>query len=213
MELLPAVLGDEEQVMQLIEHLKHQQEQLVRLLNNVQGFAAPMKLERTNHGLSEVWQKAWESVVSARKGRDVELHEYIDAPTVQCYVDRKRLQQVFCNLFENSLAACADPVEIDVTCSQTRYGGKDALQIAVRDNGPGLPPEQQDNVFQPFVTTKHDGTGLGLALAKRVVETHHGTIELGPPNGKGAEFVVTIPLADEMDQESYALDGECTDSA
>jgi len=175
-------------------------------LNDVQGFAAPMKLERTNHGLSEIWKEAWESVISTKKGRNAELHEHIDVPTVQCYVDGFRLQQVFRNLFENSLAACPDPVEIDVTCSHTKQDDKEAIQIAVQDNGPGISPDQRNEVFRPFVTTKHDGTGLGLALSKRVVEAHHGTIELGETDGKGAEFVLTIPIADEIDQDS--LDAE-----
>lgn len=206
LELLPHILGDEKQVMELIEHLKDEQEQLVRLLNDVQSFAAPMKLERTNHGLSEIWQKAWESVVSANKGRNAELHQHIDAPTVQCYVDGFRLQQVFRNLFENSLAACPSPVEIDVTCSHIKQNDKGVIRISVRDNGPGIPPAQRDNIFRPFVTTKRKGTGLGLALSKRVVEAHHGTIELGEADGEGAEFVLTVPLADEMDQDS--LDAE-----
>ncbi|MEX1028311.1 MAG: ATP-binding protein [Candidatus Paceibacterota bacterium] len=208
LELLPSMLGDEEQLTQLIDHLKSSQEQLVRLLNDVQGFAAPMKLEKTNHGLSEVWQKAWESLSSSRKGRVTRLHEHVDAPTVQCYVDGLRLEQVFRNLFENSLAACSDPVEIDVTCSQIKQGGKEALRIIVRDNGPGLPPKQRAKIFQPFITTKHDGTGLGLALTKRIVEAHHGTIEVGQPDGRGAEFVLTIPITDVMEQQSSALDAE-----
>ena len=82
------------------------------------------------------------------------------------------------------------------------------IQIVVRDNGPGLPTEQRDKIFQPFVTTKHDGTGLGLALSRRVVEAHGGTIEVGQPAGCGAEFVLTMPIADVTDQEFPAVDAE-----
>jgi signal transduction histidine kinase len=63
----------------------------------------------------------------------------------------------------------------------------------VSDNGPGIAPEQRAQVFEPFFTTKAKGTGLGMAIAKRIVEAHGGRIAVGDVRGPGAVFLITIP--------------------
>lgn len=100
--------------------------------------------------------------------------------------------QVFRNVFENSLAATRDPVEIHVDCRSVVQGYRPAWQVRVSDNGPGLTAEQRTRVFEPFYTTKAKGTGLGMPIARRIIEAHQGTIEATPSAG-GAEFVLTIP--------------------
>ena len=104
---------------------------------------------------------------------------------------------MFRNIFENSFAVCEDPVEIDVEYSPTELAGEPALQIAVRDNGPGLTSEQRDRVFDAFYTTKTHGTGLGMAIAKRIVEAHGGSIVVGDRHDRGAEFIVTLPTEEQ----------------
>ena len=84
--------------------------------------------------------------------------------------------QLFRNMFENALAACGDPVEIGVACREGELEGHPAVEIRVCDNGPGLDVEARASVFEPFFTTKTKGTGLGMAIAKRVVEAHGGRI-------------------------------------
>lgn len=77
----------------------------------------------------------------------------------------------------------------------TTLGGSSCLQIEVRDNGPGIPPEIRDLVFQPFFTYgKSEGTGLGLAIAKRIVEDHGGELLLEPAEKTGTSFKISIPF-------------------
>jgi signal transduction histidine kinase len=94
-------------------------------------------------------------------------------------------------MLENSLAACADPAVIEISCDYVHLRGKPALAIHVRDNGPGLPPNVHRNVFEPFFTTKTKGTGLGMAIARRIVDAHGGQITVGNAD-KGAEFIITL---------------------
>jgi signal transduction histidine kinase len=68
-----------------------------------------------------------------------------------------------------------------------------ALIVTLRDNGPGLTVEQQTKIFEPFYTTKTQGTGLGMAIAKRIVETHGGRIVARPNTPSGAEIQITLP--------------------
>src|SRR5262249_12337375 len=93
----------------------------------------------------------------------------------------------------NALAACPDPVRVTVRCTAAELAGRPAVRIAVRDNGPGLNPEQQQRIFEPFYTTKTKGTGLGMAIAKRIVEGAVGGRAVGPEEGGGAEIVRALP--------------------
>ena len=104
-------------------------------------------------------------------------------------VDPSRLEQVFRNVLENSLAACRDPVEITIGCAPAEIDGHPALRVAVRDDG----PEQRQRLFEPFFTTKTKGTGLGLSIAKRIVEAHGGRIAVGEGGGPGTEILLTLP--------------------
>ena len=108
-------------------------------------------------------------------------------------VDLFSLERVFRNIFENSLAACRDPVQIDVECYEVEVNGQPGLRIIVQDNGPGLSPEQRQRIFEPFYTTKRQGTGLGMAIAKRIIEAHGGEIAVGDGTGKGAQIIITLP--------------------
>src|SRR5207245_6696807 len=107
--------------------------------------------------------------------------------------DPFRMQQVFRNILENALAACKDPVVITILCCAASVKGRPGLKVTVRDNGPGLTPDQRQRIFEPFFTTKTKGTGLGMAIAKRIVELHGGRIAVGEGAGRGAEILITLP--------------------
>ena len=68
-----------------------------------------------------------------------------------------------------------------------------SFRLAFRDNGPGLNPDQRQRIFEPFFTTKTKGTGLGMAIAKRIVEAHGGQIAVGSGVDQGTEILVTLP--------------------
>jgi signal transduction histidine kinase len=110
-----------------------------------------------------------------------------------CNADLYRLTQVLRNLFDNSLAAGATQVKVTIRCSNDSLDNRPAVRIVVSDNGPGLDSEQRRHVFEPFYTTKTKGTGLGMAIARRIVEAHGGQISLGYESASGAEFLILLP--------------------
>jgi signal transduction histidine kinase len=116
---------------------------------------------------------------------------YITGPTVQA--DAEKLKSVFVNILDNAIDAFDGVTEnrrIDVFIQN---GGRQAT-VRVRDNGAGVAPEKLDRIFSPFFTTKEKGTGLGMAIAKKIVEAHTGTIEVESTLGRGTEFQVILPL-------------------
>jgi signal transduction histidine kinase len=193
LEMLALEVQDRPEALDLIARIQKAQDHLRQLYEEVRGYAAPLRLEREWVDVSTIWRQAWTNLVVLRQGRDAEVHEEKTGMDLHCPVDHFRLEQVFRNIFENALAACRDPVRITVTCTDAGLVGRPALQVAVRDNGPGLNAEQRQRIFEPFFTTKTKGTGLGMAIASRIVVAHGGRIDVGNAIGAGAEIVLVLP--------------------
>jgi two-component system sensor kinase FixL len=193
LEMLAMEVEDRPEALNLVARIQKAQNHLQQLYSEVRNYAAPLKLERQMHSLRAIWRQAWNNLAEHRKGRAATLREESDQVDLVCPVDPFRLEQVFRNILENALAACKDPVEITVRCSAAQLDGQPALRVTVRDNGPGLNAEQRQRIFEPFFTTKTKGTGLGMAIAQRIVEAHGGQIAAGTPDGPGAEIQLLLP--------------------
>ncbi len=193
LEMLEMEVGDNPTALDLIQRAQRAQDQLNHLFDEVRGYAAPILLERTTCTLSNLWHEAWDHLAAQREGRDAVLYETGGEAHSDVRVDRFRMVQVFRNLLENALSACKGAVEITVSCSRTMLEGGEAIRVVVSDNGPGLSPEQRRRIFEPFYTTKTQGTGLGMAIAQRIVEAHGGSMGLGDAAATGAEIVIVLP--------------------
>jgi len=193
LEMLALEVRDRPEALDLISRIQKAQDHLQQLYEEVRSYAAPFKLEREGWDVALIWRQAWENLAVRRQGRDARVHEECDALDRKCLIDPFRMEQVFRNILENSLFACRDPVRIAIRCHDADLGWRPALRIAVRDNGPGLNSEQARRIFEPFYTTKTKGTGLGMAIAKRIVEAHAGSIAAGHGGHPGAEIIITLP--------------------
>jgi two-component system sensor kinase FixL len=192
-EMLEYEVEDNTEALRLIARAQNAQDDLRRLFDEVSNFASPLTLERTPCRISSLWHEAWDLLHWQRTDRQAELVEDNLEGDLHVKVDRFRLVQLFRNLFENSLAACDDPVCIHIECSDGHLGPSDAIEIHIRDNGSGLDEEARRMAFQPFYTTKTKGTGLGLAITQRIMDAHGGTIEVLDKSNTGAEFVLRLP--------------------
>lgn len=116
------------------------------------------------------------------------LHVAPDTPRVLGHYDP--LRRAFANLIRNAVEACAGIGRLDVSVSRDRHW----VLVSLADHGPGILPEDQARVFEPYFTKKDDGTGLGLAIVRQAIELHRGTIELRETDGGGATFDVRISI-------------------
>jgi signal transduction histidine kinase len=181
--------------------IERAREDLQRMFEELRSYAAPIKLDMSKCGLAGVWRQAWSHLRTAQAGGNAELHEETNGVDLTCPVDAFRIEQVFRNLMENSLAACGDAARVEIKCHESSLNGEPAVCVSVRDNGPGLSAEQKDRMFEAFFTTKSSGTGLGMAIAERIIDAHQGTIRVGD-HDDGAEFVITLPRI--LDDQSHA---------
>jgi signal transduction histidine kinase len=104
-----------------------------------------------------------------------------------------QLEQVFLNLFLNSYDAMLEGGELRVTARPV----KDMVEILISDTGPGVPEDMRTKIFEPFVSTKQGGTGLGLSVSYGIVSAHGGSLDLVSDRGPGACFRVTLPIKGE----------------
>ena len=109
-----------------------------------------------------------------------------------CEVDSFRIEQVIRNILENALIACADSGMIIVSFLEAEVQNAPAIGIVLANDGPPLTLEESERIFEAFFTTKTRGSGLGMAISRRIVEAHGGRITVGQPC-KGVEIVVTLP--------------------
>lgn len=128
------------------------------------------------------------------KGIEIALHKEPSLPEVEH--DSDQIHQVLLNLLLNAQQAIDAKGKIEVNVERK---GSTAV-IEVKDNGRGILAENLPNIFRPFYTTKGDGTGLGLSLARRIVEDHHGRIDVTSTVSKGTTFAVVLPLHREVTQ-------------
>ena len=193
LELLALKVGDQPEAADLIGRIQNAQDQLHYLYEDIRDYAAPLHLERGNRNLADVWWQTWADLSALHLGRDVTVTHHTSGLDLSCSLDSLRMGQVFRNLVENALAACKDPVRITIHCDEAEIEGRPAVRVAIRDNGTGLSPEQRMRIFEPFFTTKSKGTGLGMAIAQRIVEAHGGRIAVGDGAHPGAEIILTLP--------------------
>ena len=194
LDMLTLDLEEQPEQLELTEKTRRALQDLYRHYEEVRNYAAPINLQRRSIDLSKLWQSTWADLDEFRYGRDFRLIELSTAATLVCAVDDHRIQQVFRNIMENALSACPDPGTLTIACNTVDDEGCESVRISFLDNGPGINTEAATNVFQPFFTTKQKGTGLGMAISKRIVDAHGGRIELGPPSTSGAEVIVILPV-------------------
>jgi len=123
LEMLALEVEDRPEAQNLINRLQKAQDDLYHLFEDVRSYSAPISLERRVCNLADVWRTTWSNLESQRGGREAKIHEAIDGLDLQCVGDPFRLEQVFRNILDNSLAACTGRVEIEIRVHGRRDRG------------------------------------------------------------------------------------------
>jgi PAS domain S-box-containing protein len=191
--MLARRIKDQPEALEFVAGIQQAQDDLYRLYEGVRGYTAPIRLKRERCDLGEVIREAWSQLDSSRRGHEALFGEHGDRQDLACDVDRFAAAQVFRNILENSLSAARGIAKIDITWSASELDQVPALRVVLGDNGPGLNDEQRRRIFEPFYTTKTHGTGLGMAISKRIVEAHGGRIAVDRCQANGTSIVIDWP--------------------
>ena len=187
---------DNKEVMQFLEKIKQQTQQAEKIINRLLNYAKPSywQIEYTNlkEILEEALEIAFHSKDSKLKIENIDIMPHIEQ---DLFVegDKTALQQVFINLIINAFEAIEGKGKVEISLEKEG----DFAKVIIKDTGVGISKENLKKIFDPFYTTKERGTGLGLAVVKRILEDHRGIIEVISEKGEGTTFIVKLPLAKE----------------
>jgi two-component system, NtrC family, sensor histidine kinase HydH len=171
-------------------------ERLNRVVEDFLRMARPQKSERRSCQIQSELETIVTLVSKDAKERGVKLELQPSPPGAVFTADGEKLRQAFLNIVLNALQAVPVGGAVVISTQLHEEGTKNAMcEIRFRDTGPGIDPEVLQQVFEPFYTTKTDGTGLGLAVTKRIIENHDGTLSIESEPGAGATVVVRLPMS------------------
>jgi two-component system, NtrC family, sensor histidine kinase HydH len=166
---------------------------IVRFLD----FARPSRMELRPVDIAAVADRALDSARTQFPDSPVTVEKRYDANLPPVDADEQLCEQAILNLVVNAYQAIdgrPGTLEFSIAAS-SNHAGQPGVEITVADTGPGVPEELREQIFNPFVTSKKDGVGLGLAIVAKIVDDHHGTIRLDPSAERGASFRVFLPAA------------------
>lgn len=194
LELLSLEVEKQPDAVDLVTRVLRAQDRLQELYEEVREYAAPIKLSINDVDVRQVWRTAWNHATEAYPGKSLDLAEDLAIEEFRCAADRHRLEQVFLNIFENAQQVSPSHSVVHVRCAGAMLGDRKAIEISIRDDGPGMSREQRERCFEAFFTTKTKGTGLGMAIVKRIVLAHGGRICVADQDGPGAQIIVLLPI-------------------
>lgn len=169
---------------------------LERLIHDVLMFTRGEEIGRERIRVSELFADALQSVEPVFREKNVALSVEPPAGEFIMVGSRKALASALVSLLENALQVSPPGASVFLHGALAESAGRGAVRLGVSDCGPGIAPDVLERVFEPFFTTRAQGTGLGLAIALGVARAHGGTIEARSILGRGTEFVLILPVAD-----------------
>jgi two-component system sensor kinase FixL len=184
-----------EEIREILADIVEDDRRAGEVIHRLRGLLKKGNLEFATLDVNEMVIEMTRLVSTEAALRDVSVHLELAPQLPPVRGDRVQLQQVILNLVLNGLDAMREQVAAARTLViQTGMDSSGAIRMAVRDSGPGIDAGALDDIFQAFYTTKADGLGMGLAIARSIVEAHGGWLEARNDPAGGATFSFTLPL-------------------
>ncbi|MDE2166920.1 MAG: PAS domain S-box protein [Alphaproteobacteria bacterium] len=190
--LLQATASAPPRVGEAMEKAAAQAERAGQVIRRLREFVARGETERREENVNALVEEAAALALVGAKSAGVTTRLLLRSDLPPVLVDKVQIQQVLLNLIRNALEAMESSDERVLTVEAAADEG--LVTITVTDTGPGLAPDVAQNLFQPFVTTKARGMGVGLSICRSIIEAHGGRIWAAPRGGGGTVFALALPL-------------------
>jgi signal transduction histidine kinase len=173
----------------LARNILQQTDELDRIATDFRQFAGSPRRDVEAVCADDLLGSVQELVAGMAEGAGPRITFVPGAKDAMVAVDLQEMRRVFLNLIHNAVQACGDAGRIEVG-SRSVNGG---VEYYVEDDGPGIPDDVRQRLFEPYFTTKTSGTGLGLAICRKIVEAHRGEMKLADSAPRRTVFVLTLP--------------------
>jgi two-component system sensor histidine kinase HydH len=200
-EMLHQKLGESNPLAsELAGYISSETNRLSALVTRFLDFARPLHAELSLQKVTTVLERALNDVSLAEKNTLVRVERNYQDNLPLIPLDEGLCEQAFVNLIQNAYDAMGPSGgTLQVTATKTNPGQRDGVEVRIDDTGPGIPAELREQIFNPFVTTKKTGVGLGLSIVSRIIDGHHGTIRVdsGKDRTSRTGFVIFFPAKEE----------------
>jgi nitrogen-specific signal transduction histidine kinase len=193
-EVLEGKLKGDDDKKKFIHAVRDEINRLDKIIKNLLDYARPMKPRMKTCFLGDVATRVVNLLSENARRKGITLNLVDNSGDICCRADADQITQVVLNIVLNAVQACKQGDEINVILSGTLEGRKKFARIEVIDSGPGVPEEIRGSMFDPFVTTRTRGTGMGLAISQQIIEEHEGKIKCDflP---RGTKFTILLPTS------------------
>jgi two-component system sensor kinase FixL len=166
-------------------------------IRNLRDFIEKREAHRAPEDLNKVIEQGIALAFVGMAHLNVKVRLQLETSLPPVLVDKIQIQQVLMNLIRNGIEAMQDAEKKELIIKTGRVGD-DHIFVTVQDIGPGLPGEIRSKLFQPFVTTKEGGMGVGLMICQSIIQLHGGSIEVSPETEPGTAFTFRLPLDEQL---------------
>jgi len=174
-----------------------------QIIRRLRDFVARGESERRVENVTKLVEEASALALVGVKDRGIRVTFHFDPSVEPVLADRVQIQQVLLNLIRNAMDAMEATHARDLTIS-VKPVDNNLVQVSVADSGSGIEPEVAEQLFQPFITTKRHGMGVGLSISRTIIEAHGGRIWVEPNPGGGTVFYFTLAAVNEGDVDDAA---------
>jgi C4-dicarboxylate-specific signal transduction histidine kinase len=181
-----------ERLKPLLQRLSEQTTRATEIVRNLRDFVAQHEPEKRVVGVYELLQRAVRLALAGEREPTPLIEIQCNPAAASAFIDRVQIEQVVFNLVRNAVEAVAECPRRILTLA-TDLAPDDMIEVSVADTGPGLAREIRSRLFEPFVTTKPAGLGVGLSICRVIVEAHGGKLRADANPGGGTVFRFTIP--------------------
>ncbi len=196
LQVIDAELPDTNPKKPIVQEMMVQMERMNLAVNDLLTYARPAPPKFDTADLNGIIERTLSILNSQIVKRNIGVDASLDRKLPRLTADKKLLQQLVWNLILNALQAMEPGGRLAVSTAAV----DGSVTVSIRDTGRGIPERDRMNVFKPFFTTKHQGTGLGLTISRRIVEQHGGSLLLESVENAGTTCTVRLPVAPREDK-------------
>ncbi len=203
-QVLAKSTADSKKTAELTGFIIEEVERLNRVITNFLDFARPRSMNKDFHSMESILEKSLRLCGNRLESAGIEIKKNYDGGAPSVYADEELLKQAFLNLLINAVESMPGGGVLSMHIRRCRLSasGNDCVEVLIRDTGCGIAEEAASKIFNPFFSTKEEGSGLGLSIVHKIMESHDGEIAVKSAPGKGSVFTIRLPADEKKHTDS-----------